>query len=79
MSTIETMKFVVNLPLNAAQGSRSAAPMRRGLGNVAEGSHAGASSSVGDRRMSDEKAGSLAHTLFIQGCPGSFTCLGIEH
>ena len=29
--------------------------------------------------MSDEKTGSLVHILFIQGCPGSFTCLSIEH
>ena len=29
--------------------------------------------------MKDDKAGSLAHTLLIQGCPGSFTWLGIEH
>ena len=29
--------------------------------------------------MNDEKTGSLVHTLFIQGCPGSFTCLSIEH
>ena len=29
--------------------------------------------------MSDEKTGSLVHTLFIQGCPGSFTYLSIEH
>ena len=29
--------------------------------------------------MNDEKTGSLVHTLFFQGCPGSFTCLSIEH
>ena len=27
--------------------------------------------------MSDMKTGSLVHTPFIQGCPGSFTCLSI--
>ena len=27
----------------------------------------------------NHKAGSLANTVFIQGCPESFTCLGIEH
>ena len=29
--------------------------------------------------MTDDKTGSLALTLFIQGCLGSLTCLGIEH
>ena len=29
--------------------------------------------------MNDEKTGSLVHTLFIQGCPGSFTCLSTGH
>ena len=29
--------------------------------------------------MNDEKTGSLVHALFIQGCPGSFTCLSTEH
>ena len=29
--------------------------------------------------MNDEKTGSQVHTLLIQGCPGSFTCLSIEH
>ena len=32
-------------------------------------------------RRNDEmiRLGSLAHRLFIQGCPGSFTCLSTEH
>ena len=42
------MKFVVSLPLNTAQGSCSAAPMGRGLGNIVQGFLAVASSSVGD-------------------------------
>ena len=29
--------------------------------------------------MNDEKTWSLAYTLYLQGCPRSFTCLGIEH
>ena len=29
--------------------------------------------------MNDSKTGSLAHALLIQGSPGSFTCLGMEH
>ena len=29
--------------------------------------------------MNNEKTGSLAHNLFIQGCPRSFTCLNTEH
>ena len=41
------MKFVVSIPLHAAQGSHSEAPMGRGWGNIAQGSHAVASSSVG--------------------------------
>ena len=56
-------------------------PMGRGYGNIAQGSHAEAPSSIGDRSMImiDEKTGSLAHTLFIQGCPGSFSCPSIVH
>ena len=67
--------------MNTAQGSHRAAPMGRGYGSIAQGSHAEAPSSVGDRRMImiDEKIGSLAHTLFIQGCPGSFSCPSIVH
>ena len=74
-------KFVVSLPLNATQGSRRAVPTGRGWRNITQGSHAVASSSVGwsPYEMSDEKTGSLVHTLFIQGCPGSFTCLSTEH
>ena len=30
-------------------------------------------------KMIDEKTGSLEHTLFIQGCPQSFSCPSIVH
>ena len=44
------MKFVLSLPLNAAQGSHSAVSMNRGQENIDQGweSHAGASSLVGE-------------------------------
>ena len=50
-----------------------AAPMSRGWGNIAQGSNAMVSSSVHDCRMTwvMRKTGSLVHTLFAQGCPGS--------
>ena len=38
------MKFVVSLPLDAAQGNHSATPMGRGRENIALGSHAETSS-----------------------------------
>ena len=72
-------KFVESLPLITSQGSHRAVPMGRGYGNIAQGSHAVAPSCVGYRRMMmDEKTVSLAHTLFIQGCPGSFSCPSIH-
>ena len=43
------MKSVAILPLNAAEGNHSAAPMGRVQGDVAQGSHTVTSSSVGDR------------------------------
>ena len=43
--------FVVILPLNTAQSSQSAAPLGRGLGNIAHGCHAVTSSCVGDHCM----------------------------
>ena len=57
----------------------SAAPMGKDYGNIAEGSHVAVPFIVGDRQMMilDEKTGSLTHTRFIQGCPGSFSCTSI--
>ena len=50
-------KFVESLPLITSQGSHRAVPMGRGYGNIAQGSHAAAPSSVGDRHtiMMNEK------------------------
>ena len=42
------MKFEFSLPLNAIQGSHSAAPMGRDRGNITQGSQAEVSSSVDD-------------------------------
>ena len=39
-------EFVVSVPLNTTQSSRSAVPMGRGQGNIAQGSHAVASSTL---------------------------------
>ena len=75
------MKFVVSLPLNTAQGSRRAAAVQRpwaeAKGTLPKGPMPWQPPVL--VMMSDEKTGSLVDTLFIQGCPGSFTCLSTEH
>ena len=43
------LKFVMNVPLNIAQGSHDVVPMGRNYRIIAKGSHAAAYSGVGDR------------------------------